>query len=507
MGKRKLLIIPVLLAGAAIGYWQLQKRAHSNPGLIRVSGNIEVTDAEVSFKIPGRVVERRVDEGETVRAGQLVARLEDAELARDVALRKAELRAAQAALAELEAGSRPEEIAAAEAAVRKAQAFLDELLAGSRPEEIAAARAAAQKAQEALNELLAGSRPEEIAAAEALAGKAQAALDDLLAGSRPQEVAAAEATLQRAKAEEEHLRTEYARQKALYETGVASSQQHDAAKAAYDVAATKLREAEEHLKLVKEGPRKDQIQQARAALAEAKARLDLVKAGPRKEQIEQARAAVAGANAQLDLVKAGPRKETIEQARAALAAAKAQFDLVRKGPRPETIDQSRARVEQAREAVALAETRRGFATLASPLSGIVLSKSIEPGEFVAAGTPVVTVGDLANVWLRAYINETDLGRVKLGQPARVTTDTYPGKVYPGKVSFIASQAEFTPKNVQTERERVKLVYRVKVDIPNSAMELKPGMPADAEILLGGADEEHPQSQIPDSRQAPIPKPR
>jgi HlyD family secretion protein len=93
------------------------------------------------------------------------------------------------------------------------------------------------------------------------------------------------------------------------------------------------------------------------------------------------------------------------------------------------------------------------------------------------------VADLVNVWLRAYIIETDLGRVKLGQRARVKTDTYPGKWYAGRVSFISSQAEFTPRIVQTEKERVKLVYRVKIDIENPNMELKPGMPADAEILL------------------------
>jgi len=105
---------------------------------------------------------------------------------------------------------------------------------------------------------------------------------------------------------------------------------------------------------------------------------------------------------------------------------------------------------------------------------------------VAAGTPVITVADLASVWLRAYIVETDLGRVKLGQAVRVTTDTYPGKVYEGHISFIASQAEFTPKNVQTQSERVKLVYRIKADIPNPHMELKPGMPADAQIHLSEA---------------------
>ncbi len=97
---------------------------------------------------------------------------------------------------------------------------------------------------------------------------------------------------------------------------------------------------------------------------------------------------------------------------------------------------------------------------------MVLSKNIEPGEYVAPGTAVVTVGDLVNVWLRAYIEETDLGRVTVGQRAWITTDSFPGKKYEGVISFIAQNAEFTPKNVQTQKERVKLVYRIKIDIKN-----------------------------------------
>jgi HlyD family secretion protein len=114
----------------------------------------------------------------------------------------------------------------------------------------------------------------------------------------------------------------------------------------------------------------------------------------------------------------------------------------------------------------------------------VLSENIEPGEYVSPGTPVVTVGRLDNVWVRAYINEPDLGRVKIGQPVRVMADSYPGKTYQGHISFISSAAEFTPKNVQTAQERVKLVYRIKIDIANPNFELKPGMPADADIRLG-----------------------
>ena len=374
--KRLIILVPAILLVAVLAYFILGR---SDDGrIIRVSGNIEVTDAEVSFKIPGRVEARLVDEGETVKAGQTVARLDSAELIQEVAIGRAEVQAVQAVLAELEAGSRPEEIAQAEASAEQAKARLDEMLAGSRPEELSAA----------------------------------------------------EAVRRRAKAETERARLDAERYAGLYKKEIVSAQQYDLARTAYETALARQSEAEEQFKLVKEGPRREQIEQARAAWSQAQER----------------------------------------------------FVLVKKGPRRETIDQARARLQQAKEVLAVAETRLGYATLASPLSGVVLSKNVEPGEFVAAGTPLVTVGDLENVWLRAYINETDLGRVKVGQRVRVTADTYPGKRYEGRVSFIASQAEFTPKNVQTEKERVKLVYRVKVDIRNPNMELKPGMPADAEIL-------------------------
>ena len=100
---------------------------------------------------------------------------------------------------------------------------------------------------------------------------------------------------------------------------------------------------------------------------------------------------------------------------------------------------------------------------------------------LAAGTTVVTIGDIGHPWLRAYVNETDLGRVKIGTNAKITTDSYRGKVYRGKVTFINSEAEFTPKNVQTQEERVKLVFAVKIRVDNPNQELKPGMPADAYI--------------------------
>lgn len=384
MALRKIAIgvlVVALATGAAVYQFGLS-RDKSNGNVIRVSGNIEIIDAEVSFKIPGRVVERRVDEGQTVGKGDIVATLETADLKAELAARQAELAAAKAALAELEAGSRPEEKAAAQAAVEKAQATLDELKNGS----------------------------------------------------RPQQILAAQATLDRAIVERERLKDELARAVKLRESNTITQEVFDAQKAAFGVAVAQVREADEQFKLVKEGA----------------------------------------------------REEAIRQAQKALNQAQAQYKLVLEGPRKETIDQARAKVQQAQAAVQLAETKLSYATVVSPLSGIVLSKNVEPGEFVAAGTPVITVGDLQtpkNIWLRAYIDEADLNRVKYLQPAKVTTDGYPGKTFEGYVGFIASEAEFTPKTVQTEKERTRLVYRIKIYVDNPHLELKRGMPADAAILL------------------------
>ena len=162
-----------------------------------------------------------------------------------------------------------------------------------------------------------------------------------------------------------------------------------------------------------------------------------------------------------------------------------QLSLAVEGPRQEEIDLAAARVEQAKQVLNLSQTRLSYAQITAPVDGVVLSKNIEAGEYVSPGTPVVTIGDLSQVWLKAYIVETDLGKVKLGQKVTVTTDTYPGKVYPGNIGFIASEAEFTPKSIQTTEERVKLVYRIKIILENTSRELKPGMPADALIQLSG----------------------
>lgn len=142
---------------------------------------------------------------------------------------------------------------------------------------------------------------------------------------------------------------------------------------------------------------------------------------------------------------------------------------------------AKATMDAAAASAQVAAIQLGYADLVSPQAGFVLVKSAEQGEVVGIGAPVFTIADITDIWLTGYINETDLGRVKLGQEASITTDTYPGKSYKGRVSFISEESEFTPKQIQTKEERVKRVYRIKITVDNANLEFKPGMPAEAEI--------------------------
>ena len=175
--------------------------------------------------------------------------------------------------------------------------------------------------------------------------------------------------------------------------------------------------------------------------------------------------------------------EARDQANAAMrqSTAALQRDEALRLASERQIDLAKANIRNAEETLNLARIVLDYTTLRAPFDGVIVVRQAELGEIMAPGTPVVTLADLDHVWLRAYINETDIGRVRLGQPATVKTDTYPGKSYSGRVSFISSTAEFTPKSVETHAERVTLVYRVRIDIANPTHELLPGMPADATL--------------------------
>jgi len=227
------------------------------------------------------------------------------------------------------------------------------------------------------------------------------------------------------------------------------------------------------------------------------AQLQLALAGSRKQDVDAAYQAVLDARADLeqkqkdlerynDLYKkdeiTGQIRDhaeiSVQRARAALERQQQIYNELLEGTRKEQIAVDRSALRQAQDAAGMSRLRLSYTVLTAPIAGVVLVRQAELGEVVSLGTPVVTLADLDHIWARVYLPETDLGRLALGQEVSVATDTYPGKRYRGRVAFISSEAEFTPKSVQTEKERVTLVYRVKVEIDNPAHELKPGMPVD-----------------------------
>jgi len=324
-------IIPILLlaaaAAVAVRYYPqyFGKRPPSN--LLKLSGNIEAHESLVSFKVTGRIVALPVDEGMTIKCGDLLARLDNDDY--------------------------------------RQQVVVDEAVASVRDRQLALG----------------------------------------LAGSRQQEIEAARQAILDAQADLEQRKKDYARYQALAEKDEIPTQTRD---------------------------------QAATSVTRARAAYD------RTQQIYN---------------------ELIE------------------GTRKEELEVDRANIHQADQSLHLSRIRLSYTVLRAPFNGVVLVRQAEMGEVVSPGTPIVTLADLDHLWLRVYVPETDLGKVHWGQEVEVRTDTYPDKAYRGRISSISSEAEFTPKSVQTEKERVTLVYRVKVDVENPNYELKPGMPADADIKV------------------------
>ena len=225
-------------------------------------------------------------------------------------------------------------------------------------------------------------------------------------------------------------------------------------------------------------------------------------AGSRTQDIEAAKLAVLDAQADLEQKKKDYARyqalyekdeipgQTRDLAATNVTRAQATYDRAQQiyseleeGTRKEELAVERSNVQQADQNLQMSRIRLAYTVLRAPFNGVVLVRQAELGEVVSPGTPIVTLADLDHLWVRVYVAETDLGKVHWGQVVDVRTDTYPDKIYHGRISFVSSEAEFTPKSVQTEKERVTLVYRVKVDVENPNRELKPGMPADTFIQV------------------------
>jgi HlyD family secretion protein len=388
--KIKRLILPLIIVAAALGGWWYWSAHKDGNGELKLSGNIEFTTVDLSFKYPGKLVELDVDEGDSVKKSLVLARLDRLENEHQLGREEASVASAQSNLTQL----------------KTAIDYQSAEIAG----DVALKTAQLQQAEAKLTELLNGSRTEEI-------GQARAEREE-------------------AKAQDVQAAADWERAQRLFKNDDISAQQSDQFRKNRDAAAAALRRAEENLKLVQ--------------------------TGPRQEDIDQQKAAVAGARAALKLSEAQ------------------RIDLQR---HIEEIGFRKSEIARAQKSADVQDVELADRILYAPFDGLVLTKSAEIGEVLAAGAAVVTVGDIDHPWVRAYVAEQDLGRIHNGMAASVATDSFPGKTYKGKISFIASDAEFTPKTIQTQEERTKLVYRIKVECENPNRELKNNMPADVTIRI------------------------
>lgn len=250
--------------------------------------------------------------------------------------------------------------------------------------------------------------------------------------------------------------------------------------AALEGARAQLDAAEARLIELERGARPQEVQTADAAVRSAATRAE-------EARRERERAATLFAGGAISRQALDRAESALQVATAALEQAEEQLALVQEGPRSETIQAQRAAVAQARANVTRAEAVLGNAVITAPFDGVVTIQHREVGEAVTPGAPVLTLLDPSDRWVRIYVREDQMGLVQLGLSARIVADTYPDRVYEGDVVFIGSEAEFTPRNVQTAEERIKLVYPVKVRVTGDPdFELKPGVPADVTLVAGGA---------------------
>jgi len=436
--------VVVIIAAAGVYFaakpalWQqaLVELEISEPdvGGLAASGFIEAEEVSVAPEWGGRVLELLVDEGNEVESEQVLARL-------DTALLEAQIEAARAAL-------------------DMAQARLDRVEAGARVEQIQQAKAGLAQAEAARD------------------GAYQAWQDTIAIRDNPQEL---NARIIQAQAQVNASESALNQAVAMKDAAVIAHDSYWNAKEMLNEAEEKLNEIPEPYRPSLPGLSLDtnlipnQYWKAWVGVNSAGAAYDGARAA--LNDLYAMRNNPQELNKQVDAAEAQYRA-----AEAAVQQAQAQLDAVQSGATKEEIAVVKAQVEQAQAALDALMTMRDKLTITAPVGGLVLECNIHEGELSAPGGTLLTLGDLDKVTLTVYVPEDELGSVKIGQQVEVQVDSFPEQTFTGKVIDIASEAEFTPRNVQTQEERVNMVFAVDVQIPNSDHVLKPGVPADAVII-------------------------
>ena len=536
MHKRARIVGPILLLAllAGGGYWWWNQRASAaGAGSLSGSGTIEAEDVLITSEVSGRVQSLLVDEGQEVKAGQTLAKLDPAllEAQRDQA--SAAVGVAEANLALLKAGNRVEDVAAAKAQADQARAARDGAAQGyenalkalKNPQQLDAqviqAQAARDSAQRALALVQAGSRAEDVAAAESTLAQAQASLQatrDRLSAAKTM----AETQVQQSALALTQAQARYAQAKTNWDYvqdtgndplipkvsdgkgGTKPNKLSDAQRENYyaqivqaEAALHQAEQAVQQAQVAGEAARQAEvtgIQTAESQVELADATLAKLRNGATKENLAAAQTALTNAQRGLDQAlairkdplqlqsAADAAKAQLDSADAALAQAQARLELAQAGARAEQIQAAEAQLAQARANQRQIEVQLAKTTLTAPRGGLVLSRAIHEGEQASPGAALMTIGSLDSVRLTVYIGETDIGRVRQGQQVDVTVDSFPGRTFKGTVTFISQEAQFTPRNVQTKDERTTTVFAVRVELANPDHALKPGMPADAVII-------------------------
>ena len=454
------------------------------PSALGASGTIEVEEIVVAAEAGGRVVEIPVAEGNSVERGSPLVRLDTALLLtqRDgaratVAQAEAAQDAAQAQLARANAGARPEELTASESALAAAKAAV---AAAKANQKAAAGREQGAHAGVAAAAGQLAAATADLEWAQAQVSVAVAALDRAETGATPEEIAIAQRGVEAAK----NLLwgAQAQRDGVCGQVGRSTNDANcDSAKAATQAAEEQVLIAELQLTQVTKGPREEDIAALRAQVAQAQAGVEAARATTQTTQ-----ANVDGASATVSLAQADVQgaMASLLAARARRDQAQAAHDLLLAGARSEDIDTLQAQVSQAgatllsaQAGLSGAETQLDRMTVVAPVGGMVLDALIHVGELATPGAPLMLLADLDELTLTVFVPEADLGRVRLRQSVSVTVDSY-DDAFAGRVTYIASRAEFTPKHVETREERIHMVFAVKIVLDNTDGRLLPGMPAD-----------------------------
>ncbi len=468
--------LPILMALILlISLAYLLARTQKEDGVLMASGTVEATEVQVASEIPGRVARVLVDEGDAVQAGQLLLQLDDQLLQAQLERARAGLRAARAAEDAARAG-----LESARAAQQQAQTALDlaqvqhqMALRAARLQEQPQRQRAWRQPQPALFELPAWywQKSETLQAARQEADQARLerdharnALQALLDPDQAADLAQAEADLARAR-----QALLIARQVRDMARLVGDTELQEQADKRYDLAEDALQDAQEaYDQALEDFDDSEQLTQARARLAVAQAwydtaqdRLAALETGEDSLEVQAAWLAVVQAQNSLELARL-----QVEQAQAAL-------------------EQASQTVAQLQAEVRALELQAARMALYAPRAGVVLTRNVQPGEFLQAGTTALVLADLSQLSITVYLPEDRYGQVRLGERVQVIADSFPDQVFAGMVVRIADRAEFAPRNVQTEDGRRTTVFAIKIELQAAADGLKPGMPADVRFNAPG----------------------